>query len=72
MEPPSTELLLRVNGVRAAFGIEFGFDSERANKVAAARKVTRRWMRRGHDVKIREQTTSGVVQLQPKWEIPDE
>ena len=28
----STELLLRVNGVQAAFGIEFGFASERADE----------------------------------------
>jgi ribonuclease BN (tRNA processing enzyme) len=28
----STELLFRVNGIQAAFGIEFGFDSPRANE----------------------------------------
>jgi phosphoribosyl 1,2-cyclic phosphodiesterase len=32
MESPTTELLLRVNGVQAAFGIELGFDSQRANE----------------------------------------
>lgn len=32
MGTSATELLLRVNGVQAAFGIELGFDSERANE----------------------------------------
>jgi len=32
METPGTELLLRVNGVQAAFGVELGFDSPRANQ----------------------------------------
>lgn len=36
METPATELLLRVNGVQAAFGIELGFDSERANEARKA------------------------------------
>ena len=36
MDVPTTELLLRVNGIQAAFGIEFGFDSERANEGRAA------------------------------------
>ena len=27
-----TELLLRVNGIQSAFGIEFGLDSPRANE----------------------------------------
>ena len=36
METPTTELLLRVNGVQAAFGIELGFDSERANEARKA------------------------------------
>lgn len=32
MSDPSTELLLRVNGIQAAFGVEFGFQSERADE----------------------------------------
>ena len=32
MNIPTTELLLRVNGIQAAFGIEFGLDSPRANE----------------------------------------
>ncbi|NUQ65193.1 MAG: MBL fold metallo-hydrolase [Pirellulales bacterium] len=32
MTEPATELLLRVNGIQAAFGIELGFDSQRANE----------------------------------------
>ena len=32
MSVPTTELLLRVNGIQAAFGIEFGLDSPRANE----------------------------------------
>jgi phosphoribosyl 1,2-cyclic phosphodiesterase len=36
MDVPTTELLVRVNGIQAAFGIEFGFDSQRANEGRAA------------------------------------
>ncbi|MBC8869802.1 MAG: MBL fold metallo-hydrolase [Planctomycetes bacterium] len=36
MNTPSTELLLRVNGVQAAFGIELGFASPRADEGRAA------------------------------------
>jgi hypothetical protein len=32
MSVPNTELLLRVNGIQAAFGFEFGLDSPRANE----------------------------------------
>jgi phosphoribosyl 1,2-cyclic phosphodiesterase len=35
MNGPPTELWLRVNGIQAAFGSEFGFDSPRANEVRA-------------------------------------
>jgi hypothetical protein len=34
--PAATELLLRVNGIQAAFGIEFGLDNPRANEGRAA------------------------------------
>jgi len=33
--PAATEVLLRVNGIQAAFGIEFGLDSPRANESRA-------------------------------------
>lgn len=36
MNVPATELLLRVNGVQAAFGIEFGLESPRADEGRAA------------------------------------
>jgi hypothetical protein len=32
MTPATTESLLRVNGIQAAFGFEFGLDSPRANE----------------------------------------
>ncbi len=35
MDGTATELLLRVNGIQPAFGIEFGFDSPRANEARA-------------------------------------
>ena len=36
MTTPATELLLRVNGIQAAFGYEFGLESPRANEGRAA------------------------------------
>ena len=35
MNPPTTELLLRANGIQPAFGFEFGMDSPRANEARA-------------------------------------
>jgi hypothetical protein len=36
MNIPTTEIILRVNGIQPAFGIEFGLDSPRANEGRAA------------------------------------
>ena len=55
MSDSSTDLLLRVNGIQVAFGIEFGFASQRADEGRAHRAA--------HPTRPTPQIQAGIMGL---------